>query len=119
MYLEIPIGRIEPNPKQPRQVFDEEALAELVHSVREFGLMQPVVVRRLEGDRFQLVMGERRPPHFTEPKPPRFDQWDAKGIAERLIQVALPGAKAAFVPASVDAQARGELWAIHVNDTPT
>ncbi|MBS9374563.1 ParB/RepB/Spo0J family partition protein [Rhodococcus sp. B50] len=60
VYLEIPIGRIEPNPKQPRQVFDEEALAELVHSVREFGLMQPVVVRRLDGDRFQLVMGERR-----------------------------------------------------------
>ncbi|MFF3180182.1 ParB/RepB/Spo0J family partition protein [Rhodococcus pyridinivorans] len=60
VYLEIPIDRIEPNPKQPRQVFDEEALAELVHSVREFGLMQPVVVRRLEGDRFQLVMGERR-----------------------------------------------------------
>lgn len=60
VYLEIPIGRIEPNPKQPRQVFDEEALAELVHSIREFGLMQPVVVRRLDGDRFQLVMGERR-----------------------------------------------------------
>ncbi|WP_241383558.1 ParB/RepB/Spo0J family partition protein [Rhodococcus sp. CH91] len=61
VYLEIPTDRIEPNPKQPRQVFDEEALAELVHSIREFGLMQPVVVRRLEGgDRFQLIMGERR-----------------------------------------------------------
>ena len=60
VYLEIPIDRIEPNPKQPRQVFDEEALAELVHSVREFGLMQPVVVRRLGDDRFQLIMGERR-----------------------------------------------------------
>ena len=42
MYLEIPIGRIEPNPKQPRQVFDEEALAELVHSVREIGILRAV-----------------------------------------------------------------------------
>ncbi|MFD6894211.1 ParB/RepB/Spo0J family partition protein [Rhodococcus sp. NPDC060086] len=60
VYLEIPIDRIERNPKQPRQVFDEEALGELVHSIREFGLMQPIVVRRIEGDRFQLIMGERR-----------------------------------------------------------
>ena len=50
---------IETNPKQPRSVFDEEALAELVHSIREFGLMQPIVVRR-HGDKYQLVMGERR-----------------------------------------------------------
>ncbi|MBM7458828.1 ParB/RepB/Spo0J family partition protein [Rhodococcus coprophilus] len=60
VYLEIPIDRIDRNPKQPRQVFDEEALTELVHSIREFGLMQPIVVRRAEGDRFQLIMGERR-----------------------------------------------------------
>ncbi|MFZ2527446.1 MAG: ParB/RepB/Spo0J family partition protein [Rhodococcus sp. (in: high G+C Gram-positive bacteria)] len=60
VYLEVPIDRIEANPRQPRQVFDEEALAELVHSIREFGLMQPIVVRRLDDDRFQLVMGERR-----------------------------------------------------------
>ncbi len=60
VYLEIPIDRIEANPKQPRQVFDEEALGELVHSIREFGLMQPIVVRRTDGDRFQLIMGERR-----------------------------------------------------------
>ena len=39
---------IEPNPRQPRQVFDDEALAELVHSIREFGLMQPIVVRALD-----------------------------------------------------------------------
>ena len=55
---------IEPNPKQPRQVFDGEALAELVHSIREFGLMQPIVVRAMDpvdGEpRYQLVMGERR-----------------------------------------------------------
>lgn len=51
---------IEPNPKQPRSVFDEDALAELVHSVREFGLLQPIVVRELDGGKYQLIMGERR-----------------------------------------------------------
>src|SRR5512141_2207419 len=45
VYLEIDPASIDPNPRQPRQVFDEEALAELVHSIREFGLMQPIVVR--------------------------------------------------------------------------
>lgn len=68
VYREIDPARIEPNPRQPRQVFDEEALAELVHSIREFGLMQPIVVRALPADtegsaggsRYQLVMGERR-----------------------------------------------------------
>ncbi|MDO3647448.1 ParB/RepB/Spo0J family partition protein [Nocardia mangyaensis] len=62
VYREVPADQIEPNPKQPRQVFEEEALAELVHSIREFGLMQPIVVRRVEPgvDKFQLVMGERR-----------------------------------------------------------
>ncbi|MBJ7290043.1 ParB/RepB/Spo0J family partition protein [Williamsia sp.] len=64
VYREIPPLEIQPNPQQPRTAFDEEALAELVHSIREFGLMQPIVVRRLPspvGDvRYQLVMGERR-----------------------------------------------------------
>ncbi|WP_278260926.1 ParB/RepB/Spo0J family partition protein [Nocardia sp. AG03] len=62
VYREIPAEQIVPNPKQPRSVFEEEALAELVHSIREFGLMQPIVVRRVEPgvDKFQLVMGERR-----------------------------------------------------------
>lgn len=62
VYREIDPTAIEPNPKQPRQVFDGEALAELVHSIREFGLMQPIVVRALAGadGRYQLVMGERR-----------------------------------------------------------
>jgi ParB family chromosome partitioning protein len=59
VYREIDPALIDPNPRQPRQVFDEEALAELVHSIREFGLMQPVVVRAVDG-RYQLVMGERR-----------------------------------------------------------
>lgn len=64
VYREIDPAAIEPNPRQPRQVFDEEALAELVHSIREFGLMQPIVVRAVstgtESPRYQLVMGERR-----------------------------------------------------------
>jgi ParB family transcriptional regulator, chromosome partitioning protein len=64
VYREIDPAVIERNPRQPRQVFDEEALAELVHSIREFGLMQPIVVRAIPGQaggpRYQLVMGERR-----------------------------------------------------------
>lgn len=57
---EVPVDAIEPNPRQPRQVMDEEALAELVASIKEVGLLQPVVVRHLGDGRYQLVMGERR-----------------------------------------------------------
>ena len=65
VYREIPPAQIQPNPHQPRTVFDEDALAELEHSIREFGLMQPIVVRELpsptaDGVRYQLIMGERR-----------------------------------------------------------
>jgi ParB family chromosome partitioning protein len=61
VYREIDPALIDPNPRQPRQVFDEEALSELVHSIREFGLMQPIVVRAPDrAGRYQLVMGERR-----------------------------------------------------------
>lgn len=61
-YQEIPIGAIGPNPKQPRHSFDEDALAELIHSIKEFGLMQPVVVRHSpdQPGTYELVMGERR-----------------------------------------------------------
>ena len=59
-FAELPVGAITPNPQQPRTVFDEEAMAELVASIREVGLLQPVVVRPLGGDRYELVMGERR-----------------------------------------------------------
>ena len=51
---------IVPNPRQPRTVFDEDDLAELVHSVREFGVLQPVVVRRNDDGAYELIMGERR-----------------------------------------------------------
>lgn len=56
-YLEL--SRIKPNAQQPRKVFEEDALAELVHSVKEFGVLQPIVVRP-KGDDFELIMGERR-----------------------------------------------------------
>ena len=59
-FAELPLASITPNPVQPRQVFDEDAMTELVTSIREVGLLQPVVVRPLGDDRFELVMGERR-----------------------------------------------------------
>jgi ParB family chromosome partitioning protein len=59
-FAELPIDSISPNANQPRQVFDEEAMAELVHSIREVGLLQPIVVRPAGADRYELVMGERR-----------------------------------------------------------
>jgi ParB family chromosome partitioning protein len=57
---EIPVGDIEPNPEQPRTVFDEGALAELAASIRAHGLLQPVVVREMGTGRYRLVAGERR-----------------------------------------------------------
>jgi len=60
VYQEVPIAAIVPNPRQPRQVFDDETLAELAPSIREFGLLQPIVVRPLDGGLYELVMGERR-----------------------------------------------------------
>ncbi len=59
-FAELPITAITPNLKQPRQVFDEEAMEELVHSITEVGLLQPIVVRSLGEDRYELIMGERR-----------------------------------------------------------
>jgi len=60
-YLEeVPIGAILPNPRQPRQAFDEDTLAELAASISAVGLLQPVVVRKLSAGGYELVMGERR-----------------------------------------------------------
>ena len=59
-FQELPIAAVTPNPRQPRQVFDEDALDELVASIQEVGLLQPVVVREAAPGRFELVMGERR-----------------------------------------------------------
>lgn len=58
-YREVPVHQIEPNPYQPRKEFSDEALAELVESIRAEGLLQPIVVRAV-GSRFQLIAGERR-----------------------------------------------------------
>ncbi len=59
-YTELPQSSIQPNAVQPRTVFDEDAMAELVTSIREVGLLQPIVVRPVGDDRYELVMGERR-----------------------------------------------------------
>ncbi|GAA0450911.1 chromosome partitioning protein ParB [Paractinoplanes deccanensis] len=59
-FTELPVGSIEPNAKQPRHVFDEEALDELKTSIQEVGFLQPIVVRELGDGRYELVMGERR-----------------------------------------------------------
>jgi ParB family chromosome partitioning protein len=63
-FAELPVESIRPNPRQPRQVFDEEELAELVCSIKEIGVLQPVVVRRVADEagepRYELIMGERR-----------------------------------------------------------
>ncbi|MEU4892186.1 ParB/RepB/Spo0J family partition protein [Streptomyces sp. NPDC044780] len=59
-FAELPLDFITPNPRQPREVFDEDALAELVTSIQEVGLLQPIVVRQLASERYELIMGERR-----------------------------------------------------------
>ncbi|WP_392467775.1 ParB/RepB/Spo0J family partition protein [Arsenicicoccus cauae] len=67
-YAEVPVEAIQPNAKQPRTVFDEDDMAELVHSVTELGVLQPIVVRPLRGApgedhptaEYELIMGERR-----------------------------------------------------------
>src|SRR5262245_6359272 len=59
MTMELPLDAISPNPNQPRKVFDDAALQELSASIRQSGLLQPLIVRRL-GDRYQLIVGERR-----------------------------------------------------------
>ncbi|KPI07785.1 parB-like partition protein [Actinobacteria bacterium OK074] len=59
-FAELPLDSIAPNPRQPREVFDDDLLAELVTSIQEVGLLQPVVVRQVGPDSYELIMGERR-----------------------------------------------------------
>ncbi len=59
-FREIPTAAVTPNPNQPRQHFDEESLVELAASIAEMGVLQPILVRPLDDDRFELVAGERR-----------------------------------------------------------
>lgn len=58
--IQVDPNRIVPNPRQPRTHFDEDHLAELVHSVKEFGVLQPVIVRQNSDGEYELIMGERR-----------------------------------------------------------
>jgi ParB family transcriptional regulator, chromosome partitioning protein len=60
VYREVPVDAIRPNPRQPRQVFDEETLEELQSSIEAVGMLQPVVVREVRPGQYELVMGERR-----------------------------------------------------------
>ena len=57
---EIPISQIEANPNQPRREFDSEALQELATSIREIGIIQPITLRQIDDNRFQIIAGERR-----------------------------------------------------------
>ena len=57
---EIPIDQIEPNADQPRNSFNEEALEELAHSIKEIGIIQPITLRQVSDNRFQIIAGERR-----------------------------------------------------------
>lgn len=58
--LDVPVASIEPNQHQPRTAFDEETLASLTASIREVGVLQPVLVREVEDGRYELIAGERR-----------------------------------------------------------
>lgn len=57
---EIPLDQIEPNPNQPRREFDKDALAELAGSIREIGIIQPITLRQVDDNKFQIIAGERR-----------------------------------------------------------
>ena len=59
-FAELPLTSIVPNPRQPRDYFDEEDLRDLGTSIKEVGLLQPIVVRKVEDERYELIMGERR-----------------------------------------------------------
>jgi ParB family transcriptional regulator, chromosome partitioning protein len=59
-FRQVPLDLIDPNPNQPRQAFDEEALLALAESIRARGLLQPVLVRQRAGGRYELIAGERR-----------------------------------------------------------
>ena len=63
---EVPVSQISPNPRQPRTVFNEEAMVELVASIKSIGILQPPVVRKVAENKYELIMGERR---FRAAKP--------------------------------------------------
>ncbi len=57
---DIPISQINPNPDQPRTNFDEDAIAELATSIRELGIIQPISLRKVGPENYQIIAGERR-----------------------------------------------------------
>ncbi|MDU1904866.1 MAG: ParB/RepB/Spo0J family partition protein [Dysgonomonas sp.] len=57
---EIPLSKIQPNPDQPRRVFEEEALNELFVSIKQLGVIQPITLRKIDDDNYQIIAGERR-----------------------------------------------------------
>ena len=57
---EVPLSQIQPNPDQPRRVFDEEALRELAVSIKQLGVIQPITLRKIDDDTYQIIAGERR-----------------------------------------------------------
>nr|MBA2724441.1 ParB/RepB/Spo0J family partition protein [Actinomycetota bacterium] len=57
---QVSVGSIDPNPRQPRSTFEDAALGELAISIKELGVLQPLLVRPAEGGRFELIAGERR-----------------------------------------------------------
>lgn len=90
-YMEIPVGQITPNPFQPRKTIEEESLDGLAESIREQGLLQPIVVRRLALDAFELIAGERRMRAFQKLKLSRIpariiEANDAKSASLALIE---------------------------------
>jgi phenylalanyl-tRNA synthetase beta chain len=95
----------------------EYNLSHMQRSVRifEIGAVMKPGDGRLPVEEFRvaaLLMGERRPAHFSEPKPPNFDEWDAKGLAERVAQSAFPGGIVDLEPAT-----GGALWIIVVDES--
>ncbi len=57
---EVPLSQIQPNPDQPRHVFDEEALRELAVSIKQLGVIQPITLRKIDDENYQIIAGERR-----------------------------------------------------------
>ena len=57
---EVPVSQIKANPNQPRREFDQTALQELADSIAEIGIIQPITLRKMEDDTYQIIAGERR-----------------------------------------------------------
>jgi ParB family chromosome partitioning protein len=99
----LPIAHIEPNPFQPRTHFSDEALAELAQSIRELGIIQPVTVRKMGYDRYQLISGERR-----------FRASQLAGLSEVPAYIRVANDEAMLEMALVENIQREELDAIEV-----